>query len=76
MTVKVVGEGGRPEQTRALLAGNLGAGKLLFVVLAFSAPMAAMSTFLPFMLIFAGDGATLAFVVSGVLLVLFGAGYS
>jgi amino acid transporter len=75
MTMEVVEEGGRAEQARTPLAGNMGAGRLLFVVLAFSAPMAVVSTFLPFMLIFGGDGATLAFVVSAVLLLLFAVGY-
>lgn len=57
------------------LSGRMGAGSLMLTVLAFSAPIAVVAGFIPFTITFGGRGATLAFVATTILLLLFAVGY-
>ncbi|OBI71212.1 permease [Mycolicibacterium fortuitum] len=57
------------------LSGNMGISSLMLTVLAFSAPIAAVAGFIPFAIMFGGEGATLVFAVASVSLLLFAVGY-
>jgi amino acid transporter len=57
------------------LSGRMGTGALALTVLAFSAPLSVVSGFIPFTLIFGGEGATFAFVAATIVLTLFAVGY-
>lgn len=57
------------------LSGRLGVRSLMLTVLAFSAPIAVVAGFIPFTIAYGGEGATFAFVVTTVLLLLFAVGY-
>ena len=59
----------------ARLTGRMGVASLALSVLAFSAPMAVVSGFIPFTILFDGVGATFGFVLTTVLLILFAIGY-
>lgn len=58
------------------LHGRMGIVELVFSVLAFSAPVAVVSGFIPFVIVFQGVGAPSAFLVAAVLLLLFSVGYT
>ncbi len=53
----------------------MGAGSLALSVLAFSAPLAVVSGFIPLTIMFGGRGAPVAYVISMIILLLFSAGY-
>ncbi|WP_138464273.1 APC family permease [Poseidonocella sp. HB161398] len=57
------------------LSGKMGPAALMLTVLAFSAPIAVVEGFIPFAIYFGGPGATLAFCLSTVVLLLFAIGY-
>lgn len=57
------------------LGGTMGVPSLTLTVLAFSAPMAVVSGFIPFSIYFGGVGAAFGFVIVTVLLLLFSVGY-
>lgn len=57
------------------LGGNMGVPSLMLTVLAFSAPMAVVAGYLAFVVLFGGPGATVAFVIASLLLLLFAVGY-
>jgi amino acid transporter len=57
------------------LTGRMGVASLALSVLAFSAPMAVVSGFIPFTILFDGVGATFGFILTTVLLILFAIGY-
>lgn len=57
------------------LSGSMGVSSLMLTVLAFSAPIAVVAGFIPFTIAYGGEGATFAFVVTTVLLLLFAVGY-
>lgn len=57
------------------LAGRMGVSSLMLTVLAFSAPLAVVSGFIPLTLVFGGRGAPFAFIVATVTLLLFSVGY-
>ncbi|ARQ13831.1 amino acid/polyamine transporter protein (plasmid) [Rhizobium etli] len=57
------------------LAGRMGPVALILTVLAFSAPMAVVQGFIPFTILFGGPGATLAFFLTTLVLLLFSVGY-
>jgi amino acid transporter len=57
------------------LTGRMGAMSLMLTVLAFSAPLAVVSGFIPLTLIFGGRGAPFGFVIATVALLLFSVGY-
>lgn len=59
----------------ASLGGDMGVLSLMLTVLAFSAPMAVVAGYLAFVVLFGGPGATVAFVIASVLLLLFAVGY-
>lgn len=58
------------------LEGRMGTAELIFTVLAFSAPLAVVSGFIPFVIIFDGRGAPAAYLAAMVVLVLFAVGLS
>lgn len=62
-------------QHRKSLTGRMGTASLALTVLAFSAPIAVVSGFIPFTILFDGTGATFGFAIATVLLVLFAVGY-
>jgi amino acid transporter len=64
-----------PNDGLARLTGQMGVGALALSVLAFSAPMAVVSGFIPFTILFGGRGATFAFILTTVLMILFAVGY-
>ncbi|WP_321822644.1 MULTISPECIES: APC family permease [unclassified Burkholderia] len=66
---------GRDRGESARLTGQMGVGALALSVLAFSAPMAVVSGFIPFTILFGGQGATFAFILTTVLMILFAVGY-
>ena len=70
-----VGLTNRDRGETARLTGRMGAGSLALSVLAFSAPMAVVSGFIPFTILFDGVGATFGFILTTVLLILFAIGY-
>ncbi|MGO4246185.1 APC family permease [Paenarthrobacter sp. RAF54_2] len=53
----------------------MSAKSLTLTVLAFSAPMAVVTGFIPFTILFGGQGATFAFVLVTILLLVFSVGY-
>lgn len=57
------------------LTGKMSAASLTLTVLAFSAPMAVVTGFIPFTILFGGEGATFAFVLVTILLLVFSVGY-
>ncbi|ANQ14490.1 APC family permease [Vibrio natriegens] len=57
------------------LSGKMGPTALMLTVLAFSAPIAVVEGFIPFAIYFGGPGATFAFILTSVLLILFATGY-
>lgn len=57
------------------LTGKMSAKSLTLTVLAFSAPMAVVTGFIPFTILFGGQGATFAFVLVTILLMVFSVGY-
>ncbi|OMB97340.1 permease [Mycobacterium sp. NS-7484] len=57
------------------LSGQMGISSLMLTVLAFSAPIAAVAGFIPFAIMFGGEGATLVFAAASVSLLLFAVGY-
>ncbi|WP_029106338.1 APC family permease [Mycobacterium sp. URHD0025] len=61
--------------SQANLSGNMGVSSLMLTVLAFSAPIAAVAGFIPFSIMFGGEGATLVFAFATVSLLLFAVGY-
>lgn len=58
------------------LRGKIGTVELVTTVLAFSAPILVVASFAPFVIIFDGAGAPLAYVIGAVLLLLFAVGYT
>lgn len=58
------------------LKGKIGTVELVMTVLAFSAPIVVVASFAPFVIIYDGAGAPLAYVVGAVLLLLFAVGYT
>jgi amino acid transporter len=58
------------------LEGRMGTVELVFTVLAFSAPLAVVSGFIPFVIIFGGRGAPAAYLAAGIVLALFAVGLS
>ncbi|MEZ2388155.1 APC family permease [bacterium RCC_150] len=60
---------------RKSLTGRMGTASLALTVLAFSAPIAVVSGFIPFTILFDGTGATFGFVTATLVLVLFAVGY-
>jgi amino acid transporter len=64
---------GEPGKVR--LKGKMGPMALMLTVLAFSAPMAVVEGFIPYAIYFGGPGATFAFVLTGIMLILFAVGY-
>ena len=64
----------RVEETRRL-SGQMGMTSLVLSVLAFSAPIVAVSGYIPFTIIFAGEAAPVAFITATVLLLIFSVGY-
>ncbi|WP_413098446.1 APC family permease [Streptomyces sp. Inha503] len=58
------------------LRGKIGTIELVMTVLAFSAPIVVVASFAPFVIIYDGAGAPLAYVVGAVLLLLFAVGYT
>jgi len=69
--VAVLSDG--PQQDK--LSGRMGVSSLMLTVLAFSAPIAVVAGFVPFTIAYGGQGATFAFVLTTVLLLLFAVGY-
>ncbi|MFN3003742.1 APC family permease [Mycolicibacterium wolinskyi] len=65
----------RGGHTETKLTGNIGVGSLMFTVLAFSAPIAAVAGYIPFTIMFGGRGATLIFVLVTFSLLMFAIGY-
>lgn len=57
------------------LSGNMGVSSLMLTVLAFSAPIAAVAGFIPFTIMFGGEGATLVFAIATISMLLFAVGY-
>lgn len=57
------------------LSGRMGVSSLMLTVLAFSAPIAVVAGFIPFVISYGGDGATFTFIVATLLLLLFAVGY-
>ncbi|PJK19516.1 APC family permease [Mycolicibacterium goodii] len=70
-TAPTAGEAG----SHTSLTGNMGVISLMLTVLAFSAPIAAVAGFIPFSIMFGGEGATLVFAIATVSLLLFAVGY-
>lgn len=66
---------GAPVAAGTKLTGNMGMISLMLTVLAYSAPMAVVTGFVPFVIIFGGPGATMAYAVTTVVLLLFSIGY-
>ncbi|WP_037370785.1 APC family permease [Amycolatopsis orientalis] len=62
-------------EPRHRLSGRMGVSSLMLTVLAFSAPIAVVAGFIPFTITYGGEGATFAFILTTVLLLLFAAGY-
>lgn len=58
-----------------LLRGRMGVFEVAFTVLAFSAPLTTAWGYLPFVILFAGLGAPISFLVAMVLLLLFSVGF-
>ena len=58
------------------LKGKIGTFELVMTVLAFSAPIAVVAAFSPFVIIYDGAGAPFAYVVGALLLLLFAVGYT
>lgn len=69
----VASAGGGTSQSK--LTGNMGVGSLMLTVLAFSAPIAAVAGFIPFSIMFGGEGATLVFAIATISMLLFAVGY-
>ncbi|MFD5228798.1 APC family permease [Streptomyces qaidamensis] len=61
---------------RGALRGRVGVLELVLTVLAFSAPMVVVSGVTPFVIIFGGAGAPVAFAIVTVLLLVFAVGYT
>lgn len=57
------------------LRGRMGFMSLMLTVLAFSAPLAVVTGYIPVAIIFGGNGSTVAFVIATVILLIFSAGY-
>jgi amino acid transporter len=57
------------------LSGQMGPSSLALSVLAFSAPIAVVTGYIPFTITFDGPGACFAFIVTTVLMLLFSIGY-
>ncbi|OBG86245.1 permease [Mycobacterium sp. E802] len=70
-TVSESAVGGRA----AALSGNMSVSALMLTVLAFSAPIAAVAGFIPFAIMFGGQGASLVFVLVTAAVLLFAVGY-
>lgn len=66
---------GLPVQADTRLAGKLGTTSLVLSVLAFSAPIVTVSGYIAFAIGFAGQAATLAWVVATAVLLIFSVGY-
>ncbi|WP_321822478.1 MULTISPECIES: APC family permease [unclassified Burkholderia] len=66
---------GANESTQQRLSGQMGARALALTVLAFSAPIAVVTGYIPFTITFDGAGACFAFIVTTVLMILFSIGY-
>lgn len=73
-------KGGTPPEPRSgegrLAAGRIGTFDLVFFVVAAAAPLTVLAGVAPFAIGLGGAGAPLAYLVSGVLLVLFAAGFT
>lgn len=63
------------DSTQPRLRGRMGVVEIALTVLAFAAPLTTAWGYLPFVIIFAGLGAPLAFLVAMVLLLVFSVGY-
>jgi amino acid transporter len=78
-TVVRVVEGSAPatpiEVGQQRLSGQMGPGSLALTVLAFSAPIAVVTGYIPFTITFDGPGACFAFIVTTLLMLLFSIGY-
>ncbi|MCG2621834.1 APC family permease [Arthrobacter sp. I2-34] len=57
------------------LTGRMGVMSLMLTVLAFSAPLAVVTGYIPVAIIFGGNGTSVAFVIATVILLIFSAGY-
>jgi len=57
------------------LSGGMGAGALMLTVMAFSAPIVVVEGLIPFAIMFDGPGASFAFALTTMLLLLFSVGY-
>jgi len=64
-----------PTTGKPKLSGSMGTIALMLTVLAFSAPMAVVEGFIPYTIYFGGPGATFAFALTTVVLLLFAVGY-
>ncbi|KAA0084634.1 APC family permease [Mycolicibacterium sp. P9-64] len=64
-----------PPPTETRLSGKLGTASLVLTVLAFSAPIVTVSGYIAFAIGFVGQAATLAWVVSTAVLLIFSVGY-
>jgi amino acid transporter len=63
------------EPLQQRLSGQMGWRALAMTVLAFSAPIAVVTGYIPFTITFDGPGACFAFIVTTVLMILFSVGY-
>jgi amino acid transporter len=57
------------------LRGRMGVAEVMLTVLAFSSPLTVAWGYLPFVIVFAGIGAPVSFLVAGVILLFFSVGY-
>jgi amino acid transporter len=57
------------------LRGRMGVAEVVLTVLAFSAPLTVAWGYLPFVIVFAGLGAPVSFLVAGIILLFFSVGY-
>ena len=63
-------------EARPGLAGRMGVFEVVCTVLAFSAPIAVVSGYIPFVIIFGGNGAPVVFLISMLLLLVFAVGFT
>lgn len=68
-------QAGNPHASHRL-RGKIGTIELVMTVLAFSAPIVVVSSFAPFVIVYDGAGAPLAYAIGAVLLLLFAVGYT
>ena len=66
---------GNPQASHRL-RGKIGTLELVMTVIAFSAPIVVVSSFAPFVIVYDGAGAPLAYAIGAVLLLLFAVGYT